>query len=270
MSDDLRQQYERDGYVLLPGVFDATAVDSMRAAIDDVIESATAAARLDDNHAWRGARGEDGGEELVVQAWHNLEHRDARFLQAITHPRLVAALVELLGPDVALHHSKMLYKPPSKGAPFPMHQDAPYFPHAQHSLVAASVHLDDTDEENGCLHVVPGSHRRGELAHEGEYQLTADEWPLESGTAVPARAGDVLLFNYLTIHGSGVNGSERPRRNVLFQYRAAADRPTLLQHVDWGTGLIVAGRQPGFDAVVPDYEVHGYAGLDSRDPVAAG
>ena len=74
----------------------------------------------------------------------------------VAHPRLVEVLTGLIGPNVQLHHSKMLVKPPEQGAPFPMHQDYPYFPHERHSVLAASVHLDDTDEENGCLHVIPG------------------------------------------------------------------------------------------------------------------
>jgi phytanoyl-CoA hydroxylase len=69
--------------------------------------------------------------------------------------------------------------------------------------------------------------------------------------ACPAAAGDVLFFNYLTIHGSGVNSSDRTRRNVLFQYRDPADVPLLNaggqeDHVDWGMGLMVAGSNAGF------------------------
>jgi phytanoyl-CoA hydroxylase len=60
----------------------------------------------------------------------------------------------------------------------------------------------------------------------------------------------VLLFNYLTIHGSGVNRSTRTRRNVLFQYRDPADPPLLHdgaeEHVDWGAGLMIAGANSSF------------------------
>jgi phytanoyl-CoA hydroxylase len=151
----------------------------------------------------------------------------------------------------------MLVKPPEQGAPFPMHQDYPYFPHERHSVLAASVHLDETDEENGCLHVIPGSHRLGPLEAEGASHTV--DYPLESGTPLPASAGDVVFFNYLTIHGSGVNRSTRTRRNVLFQYRDPADVPLLRdgveEHVDWGMGLIVAGRNPGFWGWRPRFRI---------------
>jgi phytanoyl-CoA hydroxylase len=168
---------------------------------------------------------------------------------------MVAVLSILIGPNVQLHHSKMLVKPPEKGAAFPLHQDAPYFPHANHSMLAASVHLDDSDEENGCLRVIPGTHKDGMLPHVGSYYLNHKEYPISLGTPCEAKAGDVLFFNYLTIHGSDVNRSSRPRRNVLFQYRDPADPPTKDVHVNWGQGLMVCGENPVFRDYKPDHQL---------------
>jgi phytanoyl-CoA hydroxylase len=169
-------------------------------------------------------------------------------------------LTQLIGPNVQLHHTKMLVKPPERGAPFPMHQDYPYFPHTRHTVLAASVHLDDADEENGCLRVVPGTHRRGPLEALGSAQVVdADEFPLEQGTPIPAQAGDVVLFNYLTVHGSGVNTSTRTRRNVLFQFRDPTDLPVrhdgIEKHVNWGQGLMVAGHNELYWQTRPSFEV---------------
>jgi phytanoyl-CoA hydroxylase len=73
---------------------------------------------------------------------------------------------------------------------------------------------------------------------------------------VPARhSGDVLFFNYLTIHGSESNKSQRTRRNVLFQYRDAADLPTEKKHMSWGMGLMVGGESPDFNKVKPDFQI---------------
>jgi ectoine hydroxylase-related dioxygenase (phytanoyl-CoA dioxygenase family) len=234
-----RAEYERDGYVLVRNVFDPGEIDDMRDALARILENVEGTAS-DRNHAWVGGK---------LAGYHDLHYHDAVFTRMVSHPRLVEVLTELIGPNVQLHHSKMLVKPPEEGAPFPMHQDYPYFPHERHTMLAASVHLDDTDEENGCLHVVPGSHLLGPLEAEGDAHTV--DYPLESGTPCPAKAGDVLFFNYLTIHGSGVNRSDRVRRNVLFQYRDPADPPVfngdgVEDHVDWGMGLMVAGSNPGF------------------------
>ena len=210
--------YREHGYVLVHGVFDEREVEEMRAAIDRILEG-VAATEHDRSHTWAGV-----DQSLQLKGFHDLTYHDGVFTRMVAHPRLVDVLTQLIGPNVQLHHTKMLVKPPEQGAPFPMHQDYPYFPHEQHSVLAASVHLDDTDEENGCLHVVPGSHRLGPLEAQGDSKSL--DYPLESGVAVPGAAGDVLFFNYLTIHGSGVNRSARTRRNVLFQFRDPADPPS--------------------------------------------
>jgi phytanoyl-CoA hydroxylase len=248
MTDDGAAFYRENGYLLVRGVFDAGEVEAMRDAIARILDNVEGTEH-DRNHTWRGAaEAEEEAAELTLKGFHDLPYHDAVFSRMVAHPRLVEVLTGLIGPNVQLHHTKMLVKPPEQGAPFPMHQDYPYFPHERHSVLAASVHLDETDEENGCLHVVPGSHTLGPLEAHGESHTV--DYPLESGTPCPAAAGDVLFFNYLTIHGSGVNRSTRTRRNVLFQYRDPADPPLLRDgvedHVDWGMGQMVAGTNAGF------------------------
>jgi ectoine hydroxylase-related dioxygenase (phytanoyl-CoA dioxygenase family) len=253
MSDPAAAAFYRDnGYLLARGVFDAAEVDDMRDAIARILEN-VGGTEHDRSHTWSGV-----DQSLQLKGFHDLAYHDAVFTRMVAHPRIVGVLTDLIGPNVQLHHSKMLVKPPEQGAPFPMHQDYPYFPHERHTVLAASVHLDETDEENGCLHVVPGSHKLGPLEAHGDSH-TVDH-PLESGTPCPAAPGDVLFFNYLTIHGSGVNRSARTRRNVLFQYRDPADPPLLRDgaedHVDWGMGLMVAGSNPGFWSWRSRFRIH--------------
>jgi ectoine hydroxylase-related dioxygenase (phytanoyl-CoA dioxygenase family) len=249
VTDDYGSAYREQGYVLVRGVFSSQEVDEMREAVDGILDR-VAGTQHDRDHTWRGNLSEDEARDLQLKGFHDLSYHDAVFTRMVSQPRLVGVLTELIGPNVQLHHTKMLVKPPERGAPFPMHQDYPYFPHTRHSVLAASVHLDDTDLENGCLHVVPGSHRLGPLEVTGASNDVAAEYSLESGTPCPAAAGDVLFFNYLTIHGSGVNRSERVRRNVLAQYRDPADPPLVAdgveEHVDWGMGLMVAGSNEQF------------------------
>ena len=240
--------YAEQGFLLLKGLYDRDEIEAMRDAVGAIIARAEHAGKTD-NHAWRGAEKDEQQAELVLKGFHDLPYNDAAFTRAATKPELAATLVELIGPNVQLHHTKMLVKPPENGAPFPMRQDYPFFPHTLHSVTAVSVHLDDANEENGCLRVVPGSHRLGPIDAVGEAnELSPAEYPPDAGIAVPAEAGDALIFNYLTVHGSGVNRSDRTRRNVLFQYRDPEDDPIrrrdFEEHVDWGAGLMVAGVNP--------------------------
>ncbi|MFC4597644.1 phytanoyl-CoA dioxygenase family protein [Cohnella hongkongensis] len=249
--------YKENGYLLVKGVFRSEEVKQMRAAVDAIIQRAAATNR-DANAAWQGDYlPPEQLKKLVLKGFHDVHYHDAAFMRAAIHPNMAAVLSKLIGPNVQLHHSKMLVKPPENGAAFPMHQDYPYFPHEKHTMLAASVHLDDADEENGCLRVVPGSHKQGPLPHVGRHYLDHRTYPITDGTLCEAEAGDVLFFNYLTIHGSSVNRSERTRRNVLFQYRDPTDFPTENVHFDWGMGLMISGENPHFDKVKPDYRIVG-------------
>ncbi len=248
VSDSEVASYREGGYLLVRGVFGKREVEELRAAIDRVLENVSGTEH-DRNHAWEGDHpSKEERSALVMKGFHDVQYHEAAFARAVSAPALVEVLTRLIGPNVQLHHTKMLVKPPERGAPFPMHQDYPFFPHTSHSVLAASIHLDDADLDNGCLRVVHGSHKLGPLEAHGPSHTV--EYPLEEGTPVPAGAGDVLFFNYLTIHGSGVNSSSRTRRNVLAQYRDPADLPVLRdgleQHVDWGQGLMVAGRNSLF------------------------
>ncbi|MGG1515621.1 phytanoyl-CoA dioxygenase family protein [Paenibacillus oryzisoli] len=238
--------YQENGYLLVRDVFNPDEIKEMRNAVDLIISRA-AQSKFDKNHTWEGDYlGDEDVRKLVLKGFHEVHYHHASFNRAAVHPNMVAVLQQLIGPNVQLHHSKMLVKPPEKGAAFPMHQDYPYFPHTRHTMLAASVHLDDADEENGCLHVIPGSHKEGALPHVGKHYLDHRTYPISLGTPCVAKAGDVLFFNYLTIHGSNVNRSARPRRNVLFQYRDPQDEPLMETHFDWGMGLMVAGENADY------------------------
>ena len=69
------------------------------------------------------------------------------------------------GPNGELHHTTLHVKPPETGMPFPLHQDSPFYRHEGAGYVDAIVHLDDTNDDNGCLRFVPGSHKRGHIEH---------------------------------------------------------------------------------------------------------
>ena len=156
-----RDFYAENGYFHARGVFEASEVEEMRAAIGRILDDVEGTSN-DENHVWQGV-----AQESVLKGFHNVQYHDAAFTRAAANPRLAEVLTTLIGPNVQLHHTKMLVKPPEQGAPFPMHQDYPFFPHERHTMLAASVHLDDTDLDNGCLRVVGGSHKLGPLEATG-------------------------------------------------------------------------------------------------------
>jgi len=216
-------------------LFGDVTIDRLRAANENVEATWGSAA---------GAVATAGPTRLLHR--HNVEYFSAAFHRLLLDPRLTDIAADLIGsPNVQLHHSKLFIKPPEKGSPFPMHQDVPYFPHDRHSMIAAIVHFDDAPEEKGCLRVVPGSHQGGPLPHDeaGGWHLPFEQYPLTSSVVLPARAGDVLFFSYLTIHGSGVNVSQEARTTLLVQMRDPADRPSR-RSWEAGQGLMLRGVLP--------------------------
>lgn len=239
-----RQFYEENGYLLVRGLLSREEALGYRTEAHALMDRLVAAQR-DVEATWESARG------LVATAprtqllhRHNVEFFSAAFHMLLLDDRFTSRAADIIGsPNVQLHHTKLFIKPPENGSPFPMHQDHPFFPHRLHSMIAAIFHFDDAPVEKGCLRVVPGSHTQGPLPHrsEGGWHLPFEEYPLESSIALSAKAGDVLFFSYLTIHGSGVNVSNEARTTLLVQMRDAADEPSDGQKGEPGDGLMLRG-----------------------------
>lgn len=243
--------YREQGYLLMPGVLPPDEAQVLREEAHALIQ------RLAEVR---------GGEENLNAAWgsskaladlppkllhcHNVQYHSAAFTRLLCDPRFTDRIACLIGPNVQLHHTKLFIKPPEQGAPFPLHQDQPYFPHEKHTMLAAVFFFDDAPVEKGCICVVPESHRLGPIPHlpEGGWHLPLEQYPLESATPVPARAGDVVVFNYLTIHGSGVNRTQEARTTLLVQMRDPTDHPTQAVHLSRGQGLMLRGIDPTADA----------------------
>lgn len=253
LSNDQLEFYRENGYVLVKGMLSRDEAALLRQETHDLaarlmryknIDATWASARemMQD----KGASDESKAAPMLLHC-HDVQFQSAAFSRLIVDERLTGAASQIMGtPNVQLHHTKMFIKPPEKGAPFPMHQDAPYFPHEKNSMIAAIIHFDDAPIEKGCVRVVPGSHKLGMLEHsnKGGWHLPFEDYPVESAVPCEAQAGDVLFFSYLTIHGSGVNTSSEARTTVLIQMRDPADPPTIETHQSRGQGQMLRGVEP--------------------------
>jgi phytanoyl-CoA hydroxylase len=238
--------YQENGYLLVEGLFSPTEAGVFRRECHALAERLSANASLEST--WQSAKGAASqGKNTMLLGCHNVQFYAAAFSRLIVDDRLTGVAADIIGsPNVQLHHTKMFIKPPEKGSPFPLHQDYPFFPHKRDSMIAAICHFDDAPIEKGCVSVVPGSQKLGPLEHDpaGSYHLPLDRYPLESAVPCPAKAGDVLFFSYLTIHGSGVNVSNEARTTVLIQMRDPLDPPTVKAHESRGQGMMLRGFDP--------------------------
>ncbi|MBM3214766.1 phytanoyl-CoA dioxygenase family protein [Candidatus Poribacteria bacterium] len=153
------------------------------------------------------------------------------FFQSALDPRTLDIIEAILGPNVELFgHGQSLYKEPVGGHPKHLHQDSAYFEHRYEGPVGVLNYAVDTDLVNGALHVVPGSHRMGQLKHIDTFShlgLGEDEWPWERAVPVTGKAGDSILFHVKCVHGSKENHSSKPRPVFINRYRRADDYVTI-------------------------------------------
>ncbi|MBI1300002.1 phytanoyl-CoA dioxygenase family protein [bacterium] len=239
--------YRENGYLLVQGMFSAEEAAHFREDAHALIARLQQLGEVE--ATWESAKEVTMTKTSLLHC-HNVQFHDAGFTRLLVDDRLTSAAAQIIdSPNVQLHHNKLFIKPPEKGSPFPMHQDVPFFPHDNHSMIAAVVHFDDAPLEKGCIRVVPGTHKQGPIPHvrEGGWHLPLDQYPLESSLACPAKAGDVLFFSYLTVHGSGVNTSSEARTTLLIQMRDPADPPSQLVHLSRGQGMMLRGFDPTTD-----------------------
>lgn len=238
--------YQENGYVVARGLLSREEAAELRRECHELAERLGAQQNMD--ATWGSAREAlPDAKDTKILHCHNVQFYSAAFSRLIVDPRLTDRAAAVIGsPNVQLHHTKMFIKPPEKGSPFPMHQDAPYFPHDRHSMIAAIVHFDDAPIEKGCVRVVPGSHKLGILEHssQGGWHLPFEQYPIDSAVPCEAQAGDALFFSYLTIHGSGINVSQEARTTLLIQMRDPADPPTIATHESRGQGMMLRGIDP--------------------------
>ncbi|XP_026748432.2 phytanoyl-CoA dioxygenase, peroxisomal-like [Galleria mellonella] len=257
LTEEQKQFYKSNGYIILKNLISEKELDTISREYDEVFERKN---RENIESSWVGKDAEDRKSDspYTVKGLHNLQYHSAAFGKFLYNEGLLDALEDVMETkNIILHHTKAHLKPPDKGAAYPMHQDYHYFPYEKHSMVAAFIHLDAANPENGGLFVYPGSHKLGPQEDIGAketlnnfHYVDQSKFPLEKATPVIAERGDIVIFSYLLIHGSSLNTSTRTRRMLLVQVASADDAPVGLQPSRPGQGWLLRGINVHRDASI--------------------
>lgn len=138
----------------------------------------------------------------------------------------LAAARQLLGPACEAQGDHAILKPAAMGAPTPWHQDEAYWnPELEYNALSVWMPLQDATRENGCMHFVPGSHRREVLPHHPinhdprVHGLEVDA-PVDAAEAVacPLPAGGATFHLARTLHYAGENRTAEPRRAYIMMF----------------------------------------------------
>jgi ectoine hydroxylase-related dioxygenase (phytanoyl-CoA dioxygenase family) len=234
------KQFEELGFFSRDRVFSEEEVVELRAAAEDVHTRILEAASRDgapavdqiDNQRYQVLCGSTVKWEWRddIPSFRSIEpthHLDSRFDLLVDDPRLWGPCCGILGYDeLSLFSDKLNVKRPG-GAPFPWHQESPYWAYGAEQLdkiVSTLTYLDDATQENGCLWVIPRSHRHGPLQglkNRGVLGALYTDVDLLDGEAfaVELPAGSVLYFHSDLVHGSQTNRSKCSRRVFVAAYQ---------------------------------------------------
>jgi len=217
LSKEQKDFYGANGYLTIERFFDTERIAATHAAI---------AALLSPTNTEKVYEAEPTDPATVRRIWSPTQ-KHAVFEQMAADPVLLDCIESLIGENILFHYSKLNMKGPKFGSPVYWHQDFSYYPHTNTDLLSAVVFLDDATVHNGCVRVVPGSHRRGLRSHEidGFFRGRVSDVDENEAVNVELSAGGVLLLHCLTLHASARNESNSPRRAFLPAYRAADALP---------------------------------------------
>ena len=224
LSDAQVSKYRKEGYLVVPSFFGPDVLDRVDMTIRKLTEEALAS---EDLSKVMELEPEPFEGKTLVRRFHNPYELHETFRQVATAVCLVDCVQSLIGPNLNLQHSKLNMKPPAVGSVVEWHQDLAYFPHTNDDLVTLLVYLDDATEENGCLRVLPRNHTHFFDHHgaDGYFagMITEDLESLQFGRPVSLEglAGSVIFMHCMTPHSSHPNRSAKPRRTLIFEYRAA-------------------------------------------------
>ncbi len=230
MTPDEIQHWERNGYFVRENVFSHKENDHLRQVAEDIVAGKR---KMPMAHIDRNALVRDGKDPRSgIYGMHKIHHPSCyipEFLARVRDPRLTDPVADILGPDVLGINNLFIWKAPKIGLGFPWHQDKFYFGKRFRTAttVGTWTAIDPADRENGCLYVIPGSHKQAISEHDDIEGSQQNEFKLarnardEDGIPVEVPPGAVIWFHSHLLHKSTNNHSQRFRRSYVSHYLSA-------------------------------------------------
>lgn len=205
-----REQFDQDGYFVLPRLFSTEETVRLKEEVRSVLEQ---------------LRGSDKYDSVRKQGvLVGLAARNESFKRAAVQPVLTEALREVVGDGLYFLSDKIVFKNAEADYGSPWHQDYMYWK-GSHKL-SVWIALDRATPDNGCLKIIPGSHRAA-LMHDGDtsdglgfgHRVDPDAIDEAKAVAVPLEAGGAVVFHDLLLHASYPNVSGKDRWALISTYK---------------------------------------------------
>lgn len=229
------EQFKRDGYLKIDGqVIDNEHLTVLREHYDalfaqkrgTISEGLRNLAVVGDSES-----PEDTDSDVEMLQIMEMWRFDEEYQKLLYHEPLLDIAESLIGTDIQLFHDQALYKPAYHGGEVYWHQDNAYWRCDPPHLVSIWIAIDDADEENGCMNVIPGSYSEGLAAH-GRAESEKGDVPallqvdaeVNRAVSVPIAAGYAMVHHCMTLHQTNPNRSSRNRRAMVIHYMPSGTR----------------------------------------------
>lgn len=238
-AQDLRNRYDRNGYVVVRNVLDETLIADARR-----------------HEAWYRAQHPDATPEQLHGELADV--RDPFYYHLARDERLLNVAAQFIGPDIAVFATGYIFKPPHSDLKILWHQDGSYWPLEPMEVVTLWVAITESTPANGCMRVIPGTHRmdlhpmQTDRSERNLLNSRIDLALVEEDQAVDLvlQPGDVSIHHPNILHGSGANESDDWRVNMVIRYIPTSTRIT---RQPWERAFLARGNDvPGLNRYLPE------------------
>ena len=216
ISNEQVEQFHEEGYFVMDPQWDHGRIQAVSDEFD----------RLYDRHI-REIKSNPGGDQRQrdlarLRPFIGQAHRRSDVLCAfVKSPVYMEACLKFIGPDADLYYNQVVIKPAEHGWPFAWHQDSAYHPTQPLEYITCWTAITHTVVENGCIWVIPGSHKAGLIKHIRNERNTSTDAAIvneSAAIAVEMLPGQVAILSSLMLHRSGPNRSDQVRKGYVPQY----------------------------------------------------
>lgn len=263
LSTKQRKQYDGDGYLVVENLLSAEelapAREAMTQKVDLIADALVNAGKVNDTLKHRPFEtrlaelfaGLD--DKAFLEFGRSWRDRLPGYFQLMSQPKILDAVESLIGGEI---FSNPVYNvrpkvPKVAAGAVPWHQDKSYWPDANSNpVITVWIPLVDSTLENGCLHLIPGTHRQrvinyhneshtGTAYTETDLSIVQQEAKKRTIIALPMSAGSAIFFNDRLLHSSTPNNSDHVRWSVDLRYQPT-DQDTMSNH---GAGFLARSRK---------------------------
>lgn len=252
LTEAQREQYFRDGFLILPNYVPQAWITRLQAALADLMERSRAITQSTPVYVL------EEGHSAATPRLHRIaspQDQHPTIWEFFTDPVMTDLAADVVGPDVKFHHAKLNVKSEMGTRGFKWHQDIQGWPHTDFSPVTFGIYINGCEEDQGPIAFMRGTHE-GPLFSmyddSGRFVVRVPDRDMESlkgKEIVPALGGPgtVALLNCRTVHGSLTNRSPRARPLLLPVYSSADSFPYTVNPIPSPhSGDIVRGKPARF------------------------